>query len=97
MGSVAAQAGIEPSRKWASGTVDTPLDVCTSACTRSPAPALACCAKNRNELIVLSTQKNGDVALPPPAIVSDWLSPLPFTKNGSFPAVRVAPDRVQPT
>ena len=37
------------------------------------------------------------VALPPPLIVNDWLSPLSFTVNGSFPSARVAFDSVQPT
>jgi hypothetical protein len=97
IGSVGAQAGVEPSKRCASGTVVTPSEVCTSACTWRPAPALTCWAKNRRDPIVLSTQKNGEVALPPPAMVSDWLSPGSLTKNDSLPGVRVAFDRVQPT
>jgi hypothetical protein len=46
--------------------------------------------------IVVSTQKYGEVALPPPAMVSDWLSAAPLTLNGSLPALRAALESVQP-
>ena len=75
----------------------TPFAVCTSARTRRSPPGAACCAKKRRDVIVLSTQKNGDVALPPPAMLSDCPSPLPFTKKGSLAGVRLAPERLQPT